>query len=290
MSLIDRAATFRGNAVDHGVSLTKNKFPQWVAQLVATEIYDEDEKVWVDFLKYDEREIIAYLVLFGSKGETLNCQQLKKAVGWDGNSFQALNEMDLTKTVVQFRVEEHTFENNISLQVNWIDAADAEPGRSVRKLEANELKDLDAQYANLLKQAGKKAAPVKASKKPAAPKKPTAVKAKGIKPTQAKAPVKKTTKKSNDPLGPPTVDDASPPMPMPNPNMPVGHCTKDEAWDTVVGLKDDKTITDEILGKTWIAAATEVVGPGRFKNYPEGFTDEEWFQIKEKTLAVVAKF
>lgn len=49
MSLIDRAATFRGNIVDHAVSVSRNEFPQFVCSLVAKEIYDEEEQIWVDW-------------------------------------------------------------------------------------------------------------------------------------------------------------------------------------------------------------------------------------------------
>ena len=87
MNQVIRESTFRGGIVSHAVSLTKGDFPQWVAELVATEIWDDEEKIWVDFTAEEYVEegngAIAYLVLFGSKGETLNCTQVKKVTGWD---------------------------------------------------------------------------------------------------------------------------------------------------------------------------------------------------------------
>ena len=268
MGLIDREATFRGNIIDHAVSLTKNEFPQFVCKLVAKEIYDEEEKVWVDWTDVDDNEIIAYLVLYGGKGETLNSIQVKKATKWDGLSFQTLNDSDLSKIIVQFRTEYRTYDGKETLQVTWFDEADAEPGRSVRKLDQNELKQLDAKYGQLLKAAGKKVVPAKAGTKKITAKSGT-VTAKGIKPTAPKGPV---TKKTAPPV---STDDG----------MPKGHCTKQEAWDTVVELQD-KSVDDEKLAKTWLGTIVEVGGG---KDQDE-LTEEQWFEIKEKVLKVTAVF
>ena len=80
MSLISQEATFRCRIVDHGISFTTNQYPQWTARLRAVEIYDGEEKVWVDWSDVDENQITAYMVLIGSKGETLNVQQIMKAI------------------------------------------------------------------------------------------------------------------------------------------------------------------------------------------------------------------
>ena len=111
MSLIDREATFRGTIVDHGVSLTKNDWPQWVVRFKATEIWDDEDQVWVDWTDVDECEITGYMVLFGSTGVTLTAKQLVKAVGWNGISYTELNDLDLSNIIVQFRVEKRTHEN-----------------------------------------------------------------------------------------------------------------------------------------------------------------------------------
>ncbi len=271
MSLIDREATFRGNIIDHAVSLTKNEFPQFVCKLAAKEIYDEEEKVWVDWSDVEENEITAYLVLYGGKGETLNSTQVKKATGWDGLSFQGLNDADLSEVIVQFRTEDRTYEDKTTLQVTWFDEADAEPGRSVRKLDQSELKQLDAKFAQILKSSGKKAAPAKAgTKKEAA--KPGKVTAKGVKPTAPKGPV---TKKAAPVASAPPAASA----------MPAGHCTKQEAWDTVVEMQD-KGVTDEALAKAYLAAVIEVSG----SNDQDALTDEQWFQVKEIVLKQTAVF
>ncbi len=278
MSLIDRAATFRGRITDHGVGKTKNEFPQWVAQLVALEIYDEEEKVWVDWSSYDVNEIMAYLVLFGSKGETLTCQQVKKVTGWDGLSFVGLEALDLSETKIQFRVEENTYDEKTSLQVSWIDEYDAEPGRTVRKLDATEMKSLDAQYANMLKSSGKTAAPTKAKSK---------VTKASVKSTQPKGPVIK--KGAKDSLGPPTTGatptKTAPLPPAANSSLPTGKCTKDEAWGTVYDMKA-KNVTDEQIATIWTDAIKEVA-PGVDQ---EKFTNEQWFTVRQIVLDKAAAF
>lgn len=315
--LIDRASTFRGRVVDHGVSLSTNGFPQWVAQLIATEIYDEgdddNEGKWVDWSEYDVNEITSYQVLFGgNKKETLAVPQIKKITGWKGNSFQVLNDLNLSEVGIQFRVEENTYQEKTSLQVAWIDEYDAVLGRRVTKLDPEDLKKLDAQYAQLLKQTGKKAAPAKTPTKvtpievqgakpiipPAKATKPTSpskVTKKNVKPTQAKGPVKKTGK---DPLGPPDPLDApggpeppakrpAPPKltALPDPDLPVGHCTKDEAWNTVYDLKA-KNVNDEEISKIWSEAVLTVAPGGQ----DAGITDEQWYLIKEIVAEKTAMF
>lgn len=285
MSLIEQEATFRGNIIDHAVNLSpKKELPQFVCKLVAKEIYDEDEKRWVDWSDVEENEITAYLVLFGGDGnETLNSTQVKKATGWNGLAFfstpDSLNELDLSEVTVQFRVEYNTYREKTTLQVTWFDHADAKPGRSVRKLDASEMKQLDAKYAQMLKNSAGKAAPVKAgTKKPTTKKaateaeaKPGKVTAKNVKPTAPRGPVKKST----------------PPVPVAeaDPDMPAGHCTKQEAWDTIVELKD-KSVTDEANAKAYLDAILEVSGA----NDQDALTDEQWFQVKEIVLEKNASF
>lgn len=271
MALIDRESTFRGKVVDHGISATKNEWPQFVCKLLATEIWDEEDQVWVSLadVELDANEITAYIVLIGKDGETLSFDQVKKVFKWDGASFQVLNGGDYSEVGIQFRVEENTYEEKTRLQVTWIDEYDAIPGRSVRKLDASELKQLDAKFAAQLKAGGKKTAPAK-PKTAASGKDHGTVTAKGSKPTSPKGPVKKTT--------------TAPKMPS-IPEAPVGSCTKDEAWTEVVDMKDKK-IADDVFSKCWVNAVNEVRGDRKV----EDLTNEDWFQVKEKVLKETAVF
>ena len=302
MSLIDRAATFRGKVVGHGVSLTTNEWPQFVLNLVATEIYDDEEKVWVDWTDVEQNEITAYVVLIGKNGETPSFNQIKKIFNWDGAAFRVLDDGDYSEVGIQFRVEEDTYLEKTRLKVAWIDEYDAEPGRSVRKLNPDEMKKLDAKYAQLLKASGAKATPAKA--------KGTITK-KGIKPTSPKGPVTKKDQTATEATSLPskditpsgtipnshTVEKSVPPAladlasqttakpAMPVDDLPAGHCTKNEAWDEVVGLRDKK-VDDKMLAESWAKALKEV-GNGKAI---EKFTDEDFFQVKEKVNAECALF
>lgn len=268
MSLVDRTGTFRGVITDHAVSLTTNQFPQLVAQLQGLEYFDDDEKVWVDWSDVDEREITAYMVLFGGKDkETLTCKQIKKVTGWSGKSFTELNDMDMSEIKLQFRVVEHTYNENTSMQVEWIDEYDATPGRSVRKLEKKELAELDAKYKPIL----------------------TATSG-GV--TPAKAPTKPKAKPKAPKNGPPTAKEAveaekallkAPPA---RTDLPAGKCSRKEAWDICVDLKY-KAIGSEKLAQVWNTTVERIAG----KTTPDSkVTDEQWFLIKEAVLDETAAF
>ncbi len=266
MSLVDRTGTFRGVITDHAVSVSSGGFPQWVAQLQGAEYYDDDEKVWVDWSEYGEHEITAYIILFGGKDkETLGCKQIKKVTGWSGKSFVELNDMDMSNVQLQFRVVEHTYEGNTNMQVEWIDEFDATPGRSVRKLEKKDLAELDAKYKPILTATSGGPTPAKA---PTAPKAPP------------KAPTNKATATNRKTQ---TATQAAPPQDI---DLPTGKCTKQEAWDACVSIKD-KDVTDEILANAWVTTVEEIVG----KKTPDSkITSEQWFLIKEAVLEKTAAF
>ena len=286
MGLIERDETFRGRIVDHGVSKTTNRFPQLVLSLLAMEIYDTEVQEWVDWSSYGLDEITAYLCLFGGKGETLTCKQVKEITGWDGNSFATLAAMDLSEVQIQFRTAYSTFEEKTRLGVEWVDVYDAVPGRSVKKLDAAELKSLDAEYANMLKQSGKTKAPVKAGK----------VTKKGVSPTQAKGPVtkKKESAKITNPIeapveevtqaptlkGPPS---GSPSVAKEAENAVSGSCTKDEAWYPALDLKKTN-MSDEVFSNFWLGAINEVA-PGIEQ---ENITNEQWYGVRTIMLEKVS--
>jgi len=153
MSQINRTGTFRFQPIDAGIATTKNGYPQWVAQLKATEYYDVETEQWIDWSEYDENEIVCYMVLFDSNNKpTLNITQLQKALGWSGTSFEELEYEHIADVIFQGRVEEHTYEGTTSLRVNWVDAYDAEPGRTLQKLDVNEVKKLNAKFATQLRE------------------------------------------------------------------------------------------------------------------------------------------
>ena len=276
MGLINREATFKCKIVDHGLSRSSNSWPQWVAQLQAFEIYDEDEKVWVDWTDQEENQISTYMVLVGGKGETLGVSQLVAATGWDGSSFIELGGLDLSEVTVQARVELHSYNGKESYQVSWLDAGDATPGRSVKKLDAGGMKALEAEFKQFLT----------ASKAPAKVTKPTKAPAR---PRKRKAPVTTVEESVLDldvTLMAPPDGPVEPPLlaTPPDPSLPTGKSTKQEAWDTVVSLKR-ADISDSEFSTIWVAAV-EAIG----KKNQKLLTEEDWFTVREDVLGQTAKF
>src|SRR4030042_5584525 len=148
MAQIDRTGTFRGSVVDFGLATTKNEYPQLILALRGEEYYDEDEKQWVSWEGVEETDITAYLVLFGTdKTPIFHIRQLQKALGWDGLSFSSLVKIEWENLKLTFRVETHIYNGASSLKITNVDAYDAEPGRSISKLDDEEVKKLDAVYA-----------------------------------------------------------------------------------------------------------------------------------------------
>lgn len=282
MPAIDRPGTFRGMLTEHAASQTKNGFPQLVCRLKATEYYDEDAGVWQNWTEYD-MDIVAYFVLFSNKGPCLNYKQVQLALGWDGGSFASLDGGDWSTCVVQFRVEWHEYDGNKTLRVNWIDAQDAEPGRTIKKLDAKDLQALDAKFRTAVKPATPASAPkgrptpppppatadpTPAAENEAAPAPATAAPtpdAPSGAPSDPPAAAKKRKKKSKKDA---TVT-----------GLPTA-CTKIDAWGKVAELKTD-TVTDEKLAEAWLAACDEVAG----EDSDEGkITTEQWATIRDKTL------
>lgn len=246
MSQIDRTGTFRGRVLDAGIATTKNQFPQWTAQLQADEYYDEETGQWVDWTPYEEKDISVYAVLFGSEGKSLlSYGQLQKALGWSGNSFSELATMDYSQAKIQFRVETNLYEGVTTLQVRWIDACDAEPGRKVQKLDPDKVKELDAKYANALRQASGGPKPKKVETVA-----PTPVS------TSAPVPAKLKNKKAK-PAKPPVV---------PSVSDPPETCTKEQAWNSAYEVKDP-SVDDNQISEIWLKTIETMGGEKAIKDW-----------------------
>ena len=277
MGLISREGTFRGVATDSGVALSSGGFPQFVANITVTEIYDFDEKEWVDWSGQDE-EITAYLVLFGGNGKpTLTAKQLQKALGWSGQSFQELNDANYEAVPFQFRVEENEYNDKVTLQVSWIDAYDAVPGRQVQKLDAADIKKLDKLFATQLKGfGGTKVASAPATGKPSVPVESNAAGTDPEETVQAEPEIPLKTTKGK------TKKDAKT-------ALPAGTCTKSEAWRSLIGLIEDcqPKMPDEQRAGIFTDAMQKIAPAAKSK---AEVTPEQWFEIKEECTTTVLKF
>ena len=228
MSSITKTGTYRGIILDTGIATTKNGFPQWVAQLQAAEFYDEETHQWVDWTSYEEKDITLYAVLFGGESKpTLVYGQLQKVLGWSGISFSELAAMDCSQIKLQFRVDTNLYEGVTSLRVNWIDVYDAEPGRTVQKLDPDKVKELDAKYANALRQASGGPKPKKVEP---------------VVPVSIPAPAKVKNKK---------VKSITPSIPEHAPPQDTDVCTKEDAWNSAYEVKPE-LMTDNQISEIWL--------------------------------------
>jgi hypothetical protein len=285
MSQINRVGTFRGGIVDAGISLTTNGFPQYVVALHAEEYYDEDTKSWVSWQGVDENEITGYLVLFGSKSDnpTTTCKQLQKAIGWDGKSFTSLMNLDVSNIKVQFRIDESTYNEKTSLKVNWIDHYDAQPGRTVKKINEGEIKSLDAIYALGLRKLQGEQQPVKPILAPILPNVPAKLadeKPDLPSPTKGRGRPKKDLGQTVQ--SPPTapVKPVAPAVQA----KPAKPFTKQDAWDFVVKNKPDY-VTDEPLARIW-TETIQGIAPGGDE---DNLTSELWEQVAQITSTRISE-
>ncbi len=267
MSLIDRVGTFLGYAPIHGVDTTKNGYPQLILQCEASHYYDEEVE---DYVEVAEQELRAYLVLYGKDGKPLrNCGQVQKVFGWNGLSFQALAEMDLSETRFLFRVEENTYEGNTSLQISWIDDDEANPTRQVSSLDTKSLQGLDAKFG--LAKVGKKTD----KKKPVG--KPTV-------PGASKKTTKETTKKKDPELaGPPAPVEApveSAPMTATEAiaaEEKTGSTTRDAAWQYITDEIPEAALSIDDRPIAWTKAIEKIHGGPD----DDTLTGEEWFKVQQ---------
>ena len=266
---VDRVGTFRFDKV-LSVGLSSGKpvsedDPQprsitFSTILHLSEFWDTETSEWVDWADADV-EIVAYLPLyfFDKKTKEQTEFSIRKKVaevfGWDGGSFKALCDGDYGEVTGQVRFEDDTYEKaEFSFKVAWLDTFDATPGRQLRQITGDDLKDLDKLMARHLQKSAK---PTKA------------VSAKGT-----KAAAKAATKPKGRPKAPKTAVLVAPAV--------VGKCSADDAYNECDRLKQDD-VTEEVLQALWVVEAAKV-------NVDEAkITEEQWYVIKTEVLKQVSK-
>lgn len=307
---LDRAGTFLGVISESTLGQSANGYPQWVARLTADKKYVNDpeemkhfgitEPGYVDWLfgQAEGPSIVAFLVLFTDKGPLKNYEQLMTAAGWSGEDFQDLTTFAGKRLL--FRVENETYKDKESLKVNWIDAEDAPPERTLKSVAPDKVSELNAKF-------------LAGMKKPAAPPKPVAAAAKAASPKPAAAPAAPATvtaSKADAPTAAPSqpapaaatesvvtpVASAAttkapkktktpPPPAAPVVEAPAGpslpaETTKDAAWEYLnepaqIGSNDPSVVAD-----AWIAACSEV---GENVD-EEKFTGAMWAKVRDTVL------
>ena len=135
------------------VGKTKEKgLPQFVLKLRALERYDVADKTWIDWSAREDCEITAFLVLIDTKGNSIfHAKDVQKVFEWDGVSLIGLNLLDLENAEVQFEVQDHEYNDKVTVQVANIRGYNDEPGSSIKKLDDDELAQLNAKFGSTLK-------------------------------------------------------------------------------------------------------------------------------------------
>lgn len=284
---IDREATFRGRLLEWAVNTTANGFPQFVVKLLALEMWDEnadfgEEPGWVSWEEY-QQEITAFLVLFDRNNKPcLNYQQVQTAFGWDGTSFAALDSGDWSNTVLQFRVEESEYQGQTRMKVTWVDAQDAVPGKTIKRLDTKDLKDLDAKFKTAL---GATPKPKKADK-PASPPKPASLPKPAAKPepTPEPTPEPEAPAEPKKQSGPPKRQRGK--GKKSEPEMSGGlpsACTMTDAWEKVLELRDESE-DESHIADVWTEVVDEIASAA---NSEDDVTPEQWAQVRDAVLGKI---
>lgn len=300
MPQIDRAGAYIATIQESAFSNTTTGLPQWVGKLLAVKRYvtDKDEMASLNITEpafvpweYGD-EIIAYLVLFNTEGkELLNYNQLCIATGWDGADFQELDKL-VGKTVL-IRVEESTYKDKTSLKVQWIDAADASPDRTIKQADAATIAAANAKFL-----AARKAPPKPATAaKPSLPSKPAAAPAAApaatpaaASPTPAVSPAAAGATATTSPASAPSAGPSKPPgkkktTPPKAAEAPAAsglpaECSQMDAWNHVSSPAVKKTLDDGSVEDAWIAAVA-VVAPGVDD---DKITPGQWAGVRDAVL------
>lgn len=302
MGQLKQTGTFLFDIVEACICATKNGLPQWVANLKAVQAYDDESGQWVDYSQYEDNEILAYLVLFGKDGKSLlNAKQLQKAIGWNGTSFEELDQMDYSGIQIQARLEEHEYEGKTSIRVQWIDHKDADPTRVLQRLDSDALKKLNAKFASGMRELSggpkPKSVPVVPPTPPVAPPiiPPPANPVTQVDPkaeAKAKYEDKKKRGKAAEAKAQVTETKQTPPKPQMPPIPPkpkaIGiekynlspTCTQEEAWEACA--KHRKTdMSDDDLGNIWLQIIGDIGG--------DEVVGEDWYKVRDGVLEIVGQ-
>jgi len=282
MTQIDQAGAYRGKVTAHSVGVTSKKgCPQLILQFKAQERYVDTPALqahfgleapgWVDYSTFDQ-SLTDYLVLFNDADDfsedtaNFNYEQVQRALGWDGTSFDDLNDgTTFLNKVFVARLKQDSYKDVERIVIDSIDSADAEPYRGLRSVDPDKLKDLNSKLKGIKKKAaGPKAVATAAAPAPA---KPVAAAPKAA---PAPAPAAKT-KAAPTPAAPaPTATATATAAPA--------EVDKMTAWAFICDHKGDAEDTE--VQSAWQAACTEV-SEGDSDKGETDFTNADWASVRD---------
>ena len=256
--MLDRDGVYRGHVLEWAVSKSSGSFPQLVMRLAAEERFNAETGGYEPWNQY-EMEIRAYLVLYaanddGSPKEMFHVQDLKDALGWDGLSFESLENGEWGDKIVMFRTNVSDY--NGKIQVQSVGHADAPPITELKRVDTSVLADMTAKYSGMFK------ANTSAPKPAAAPKKTRATKATPPPAAASAAPM-------------------APPPPAPTNTTPGSVTTKEAAWTAVCDAPGDMTPEDRAA--LW-AVERDKIGSDESK-----FTATNWEMLARVVVVEIEK-
>lgn len=283
------SGAFRGKIVESKLDFTKkNQYPKAVIRLESAQRYIEEaadlthyqmkEPAWVDWAP---EQILGQFCLFNSaevfdeETQLPNYKQLKIATGWDGSSFDSLNDGSLVSKQLLFRVapnkpyqkDDGTMSDGSGFQVVWLDAYDADPVRALKPLDAASLAT-----ANSKLKMGKTAPkPMTAAKPTASASIPATAPSTSATTTAGLAPTAKPPKTSKPPKATAPAEDS--------PEARIA--ARDANWDALQAVKGNAD--DSAISNNWITACA-TVAKGRKE---EQFTVEDWAAVKDAIIAAL---
>lgn len=300
MGSIDTVGTYILEIVEQGISTTKEGKPQLVLKSKALQKYVDDkdsmthfgitEPAYVDWSSYGE-ESTDFLLLFNSvdtfdaSTAMLNYEQAQKAFKWAGDSFDTIAKIG-DKFLGRFK--EETYKDKVSIKLTWIDAADANPVHTIKKLDVDGVSALN----KLLKAGiGKSAKPAAVAAAKPVVAKPALVKPSPAVVNPAAAPASSPASSAVKPVTTPTTAPKSPSKATPPPPKPEvdpatdglpREISQNDAWEYVISKKGDTADAD--LESAWLSACSEI-GAGRQEAQ---FTTADWAKIRDITIKDLA--
>ena len=312
---VTRDGSFRGYAVDWGITLSSEKeCPQWVLEIILTEYWNEDDQCWVDYTEMEEG-ITCYLTMVSSANVVLkNCEQVMKVFSWDGMDWDVLAEGDYSDLKFQVRIKDNDpeYAEKNPYQVAWLDEYDATPGGGVQKLDKAGLKKLNTKLGGIMK---KKFGGVAAKSAPTTPpvnpkgkaataaekmkrnqdqtakdhaaKEDKANKAATLKAEKAALAKKKkaeaAAKKGNGKMPPFKADPPEEEATDDTGDDAIASMTQDEAWEGIMAAQEQlgEDCGDDDVNAALTASIKEV-GNSEAPDV-DSFTGEQWADVCEKT-------
>jgi hypothetical protein len=191
----------------------------------------------------------------------------------------------MADTLILFRVEPHEYNGTTTLQVTWIDKADASPTKTLPKYDTAKLQGLTAKFSGVLSAA----APTPVAAKPPTGKPAVPPKAKGKAAARPTVPAAASPAPANPPAAPSTATPppASPATVPPAPSTPpvpsAEVVTKDLAWQAVAA-NPILDVPQDKLAEIWIAEGSKV---GKAE---DAFTSADWATVRDAVLQQTSKF